>query len=100
GLTHPGLGTVVGPDDARLLRRLLTRLAAEAPTTPRLLVVDDLGTVLRCLDDRTREGSVALLDRLVRGHGPALAVAGPPGDLLRLVPHATDLLALGRLDPA
>nr|WP_237728316.1 FtsK/SpoIIIE domain-containing protein [Cellulomonas sp. APG4] len=93
------VGTVVGADDPRRVQRLADLLSRGHAPAPHVLLVDDVGAVVRALDETTREGGTTLLDQLVRARVP-IAVAGLPGDAARLLPHARDLLALGRPDVA
>ncbi|MCU1431827.1 MAG: hypothetical protein JWP95_932, partial [Actinotalea sp.] len=100
GVEHPGVGTVVGPDDPRRLARLLTALCTPAaPGAPRrLLVVDDVGAVQRALDLMPRGMASELLDRVLRTER-AVVVAGSPRDLVRLLPLVGERLVLGVADP-
>ncbi|WP_199423612.1 FtsK/SpoIIIE domain-containing protein [Actinotalea solisilvae] len=88
---YPGLGTTVGTDDpARLARLLLTLVTAPARPDPApartLVVVDDVGDVQRALDRLPRGAGAGLVERVLRGAraGLAVAVAGAPGDVVRL----------------
>ncbi|WP_024287581.1 FtsK/SpoIIIE domain-containing protein [Cellulomonas sp. KRMCY2] len=100
---HPGVGTVVGADDPRLVARLLGLLCAGRHEPPCLLVVDDAGTVLRALGRLPRGAGAELLEQTVRDgrhHGLAVAVAGAPGEVLRLLPHAAQRIVLAVGDPS
>ena len=99
---HPCLGTVVGAEDPRRLARLLTLLAQPTSGGPALLLVDDVGAVDRALERLPRGAGAGLLDPLLREgqhRGLAVAVAGTPADVVRLLPHATDRWALAVNDP-
>lgn len=99
---HPRLGTVVGADDPRRLSRLLTLLPPPASDGPVLLLVDDVGAVERALELLPRGAATGLLDPLLREgrhRGLAVAVAGTPADVVRLLPHATDRWVLAVNDP-
>ena len=96
-------GTDVDVADPRRVVRLL-RLLGEAPSRSgarHLLVVDDVGGVLRLLDGLPHGPGADLLVDLVRDAarlGMAVAVAGNPSDALRLVPHAGTRLVLATAD--
>lgn len=99
---HPRLGTVVGADDPRRLARLLTLLTPPTFDRPVLLLVDDVGAVERALERLPRGAGAGLLDPLLREgrhRGLAVAVAGTPADVVRLLPHATDRWVLAVNDP-
>jgi S-DNA-T family DNA segregation ATPase FtsK/SpoIIIE len=90
-----GLGTVVTAADPRRVARLIALLLADG--APRLLVVDDLGLVVSALDRLPRGAGTDLWERVLREGrhcGLALAVAGTPGEVTRLLPHATERLVL------
>lgn len=94
------MGTVVGPDDPRRLARLLSLLAT--PHGERLLVVDDWGAVVGALDRMPRGGASDLIEPLLRDgrhHGLAVAVAGGPSEVTRLLPSAGERLVLAVADP-
>lgn len=96
------LGTVVGPDDPRRVRRLLAHLAGRSPDARRtLLVLDDVAAVVRALG-RLGPDAPDLVERVVRdgpARGVGVVVAGGPRDVVRLVGHAHARLALGGLEP-
>jgi len=96
-------GTDVDVGDPRRVVRLL-RLLGDPPSragAPHLLVVDDVGGVLRLLDGLPHGPGADLLVDLIRDAtrlGMAVAVAGNPADALRLVPHAGTRLVLATAD--
>lgn len=88
--THPGLGTVVGHGDGRLLGRLLDLLVRRASGgVPALLVVDGLEPLLDVLDQRDRSGAargratLANLLRDARARDVSVAVAAAPATGIR-----------------
>uniref|UniRef100_UPI0035618F66 hypothetical protein n=1 Tax=Actinotalea sp. TaxID=1872145 RepID=UPI0035618F66 len=98
------LGTVVGVDDPRRLVRLLHLLRATAThgEVRDLVVIDDVGGVLRALDAVPHGIGAELLVDLVRDAsrlGIGVAAAGSPADLLRMVPHSAARLVLATADP-
>ncbi|MCL3862748.1 FtsK/SpoIIIE domain-containing protein [Actinotalea sp. K2] len=99
---HPCLGTVVGTQDLRRVGRLLALLATRTDVdVPTLLVVDDVGALLRALEQNDRGAGAELLLQVVRDAGRlglAVAVAGLPADLTRLLPHAAARIVLGVAD--
>ena len=98
---HLGLGTVVGADDPRRIARLLASLLDITHPTRTLLVVDDVGLVGRALERLPRGAATDLLERVLREARPrgiAVALAGEPADLVRLLPHAGDRLVLAVAD--
>ena len=98
--TH--VGTVVGPEDPRLLGRLIHVLLTEPPNDRTVLVVDDVAAVLAALDRLPRGVGTALWERLLREarlHDVGLAVAGRPAETARLTSHATERLVLAVDDP-
>ena len=100
-LGHSGVGTVVGAEDARRVAHLLTAMLATRPE-PTLLLIDDIGVVWRALERLPRGAAADLLERVVREgrqRGVAVAFAGAPTDLTRLLPHAAERLVLAVADP-
>lgn len=96
------VGTVVGPEDPRLLGRLIHLLLTEPPSGRSVLVVDDVAAVLAALDRLPRGVGTALWERLLREarlHDVGLAVAGRPAETARLTSHATERLVLAVDDP-
>ena len=94
---HPGLGTIVAADDPRRVARLLTSILTITPTTRTLLLIDDIGLVWRTLERMPRGTATDLIERLLREARPrgiAVALAGEPTDLVRLLPHAGERLVL------
>lgn len=104
GVWHPltdALGTVVDPSDPRRLARLLDVLVHDpAPAgAPPVLVLDDVAAATRALEDVPRGAGTELLHRAVRGgRHLGVAVAGAPGDVLRLGSHASDRVVLAVTD--
>ena len=99
---HPGVGTLVGVDDPRRMARLLRLLSTGRHEPSCLLVVDDAGAALRALDRLPRGAGADLLEQTLRDgrhHGLAVAVAGVPTDLARLLAHAADRVVLAVGDP-
>lgn len=98
-IAHPGVGTVVGPDDPRRLARLLGALAGTGEG--QVLLVDDWGSVATALDRMPRGVASDLLQPLLRDgrhRGMAVAVAGTAGEVSRLLPTATERLVLAVAD--
>lgn len=96
------VGTVVGPEDPRLLGRLIHLLLTEPPSGRSVLVVDDVAAVLGALDRLPRGVGTALWERLLREarlHDIGLAVAGRPAEAARLTSQATERLVLAVDDP-
>nr|WP_297424253.1 FtsK/SpoIIIE domain-containing protein [uncultured Actinotalea sp.] len=105
---HPGLGTVVGPEDparaAALVRALLdptlldpTPLDPGRTSGPVLLCVDDAAGVVRSLDLLPRAPGAELLDRVLRESrtcGVAVAVSTLPAEAHRLLRHVTERVVL------
>ncbi|WP_225753621.1 FtsK/SpoIIIE domain-containing protein [Actinotalea sp. Marseille-Q4924] len=115
---HPGLGTVVGPDDpARVLTLLTTLLRPVVPAasgagdadlgadggrrtiegSATVLCIDDAAGVVRSLDLLPRAPGAELLDRVLRDAracGVAVAVSALPGEAHGLLRHVTERLVL------
>ncbi len=101
----PGaLGTTVDVTDPRRIHRLLDLLRAGGGqgAVEHLLVVDDVGGVLRALEQgRAGQGPEAFgeLLRDAARLGIGIAAAGGPAEVLRLLPHAANRLVLATGDP-
>ncbi|HLS15880.1 MAG TPA: FtsK/SpoIIIE domain-containing protein [Beutenbergiaceae bacterium] len=98
----PALGTVAAPDDLRRARRLLDLLGAGNRSGEQVLVIDEVDSWCRALDEVTGHGGTEMLTGLVRRSRrlnlTVVLTAAAPAH--RWAGHVAEHLVLAPRDPA
>lgn len=98
----PALGTVAAPDDLRRARRLLDLLGAGDARAEQVLVIDEVDSWCRALDEVTGHGGTEMLTGLVRRSRRLnlTVVLTAPAPAHRWAGHVAEHLVLAPRDPA